>query len=278
MQPCVRRLDGASLPLRLSPLSLLIVTDGRFVLRDDSGVHGLACGDLLAVRATTSVELVAGRCSGEGLLLHVPPDWAERALALCRTEGVTPRAEPLAREAAGSDVSRQAGRMLLTAYLEGRDSPWAAPESGLVRIEHAGRLVELVGIAHRMSGSLVAPRPVGARARSRRARLVRALETLESAPPEDLSLGALAQVLGISERHTSRLLREELGKPLPEYLASLRIERAKKLLVTTDLPVTEVALETGWRSLSHFNTVFRRRVGTTPSAYRALSCAKDPTR
>lgn len=275
MLPSVRRLDESSLPLRLSPLTLLVVTEGHFVLRDDSGVHGLACGDLLAVRASAPAELGAARGSGEALLFHAPADWVERVLALCRTEGMTPPAEPLAREAAGSESARRAGRVLLAAHREGVGAPSASPQSGVVGIEHAGRLVELVGIAYGMRGSLVAPRPLSARARSRRARLVRALEALEGAPLENLSLGVLARMVGVSERHASRLLREELGRALPDYLSALRIERAKKLLVTTKRPVTEIALETGWHSLSHFNTIFRRRVGTTPSVYRALACGDD---
>jgi len=61
----------------------------------------------------------------------------------------------------------------------------------------------------------------------------------------------------------------QFGTTFREHLATLRLERAKRLLAATDLPVIEVAGHTGWSSLAHFNAVFRRRVGLTPSAFRA---------
>jgi AraC-like DNA-binding protein len=53
------------------------------------------------------------------------------------------------------------------------------------------------------------------------------------------------------------------------------MERAKRLLRETDLPVIEVAAETGWSSLAHFTTTFRRRVGQTPSGYRAAGATVE---
>ena len=50
----------------------------------------------------------------------------------------------------------------------------------------------------------------------------------------------------------------------------LRLARARRLLLETDHSVLEVAGETGWSSLAHFNAVFRRRVGVTPSAFRSV--------
>jgi transcriptional regulator GlxA family with amidase domain len=159
----------------------------------------------------------------------------------------------------------------MTAYLErsGRATPDGAQDESH-SFGRAGRLLELVALADSLRGPLDAPRPpAGARNRSRRALLVRALEELEAGSLDGLTLRVLAERLEVSERQASRLLRDELGTSFPDYLAALRIERAKKLLATTDEPVTDVALETGWQSISHFNAVFRRRVGVTPTLYRA---------
>lgn len=272
MLPCVRRLGASELPLRLPALSLIHVTSGALELRGAAGRHRLLAGELLAVRREADVALHAPG-PAEALHFFAPRSWVARAEALVGIAAPSDALEALARAATGSDAARRAGRLLLAAYLESRDGPEG--ESGAVSggIESAGRFVELVGIAHGMEGSLVAQRPTAARGRARRSSLVRALERLESAPLEGVTLGALARELGVSERHASRLLREELGTSLREYLVALRIERAKKLLATTLEPVTDVALETGWQSISHFNTVFRRRVGATPSGYRALAGA-----
>ena len=74
--------------------------------------------------------------------------------------------------------------------------------------------------------------------------------------------------LELSARQASRLFREELGCTFRAHVANLRIERARRLLAETERSIVDVAGETGWSSLAHFNSAFRRQVGATPSAYR----------
>jgi len=69
----------------------------------------------------------------------------------------------------------------------------------------------------------------------------------------------------------TRLFKDELGQTFGEHVAGLRLERAKDLLRNTDHNIVEVAAVTGWASLGHFNGMFRRRVGLTPSRFRALA-------
>jgi transcriptional regulator GlxA family with amidase domain len=61
-------------------------------------------------------------------------------------------------------------------------------------------------------------------------------------------------------------------------MAELRLARARRLLRDTDYSVVDVAGETGWRSLAHFNAVFRQRTGLTPSAYREQARSRDAAR
>ncbi len=277
MVPAVRRITARDLPVSLEPLALVHVTAGELLLAGEAGTHRLLSGEVLAVRAPVRVELRAGRASGEALLFHAAPGWVERARSLAGSDARAPaQDEALVREAAGSEAARRAGRLLLATHLAAERAGAAALDDP--GIERAGRFLELVGLARALRGSLLAPRPpAGAGNRSRRAPLARLLEELETAPLEGFTLGVLARRLGVSERHASRLLRQELGTSFPEYLSALRIERAKKMLATTDDAVTDVALETGWQSLSHFNAVFRRRVGETPSRYRAVACGLRET-
>ena len=92
---------------------------------------------------------------------------------------------------------------------------------------------------------------------------------LRDLPLDEISLPLFARRAGLSQRHASRLFQRELGVSFREHVAGLRLERAKALLRDTGLTVIEVAGETGWNSLAHFNAVFRRRVGATPSRYRS---------
>ena len=61
-----------------------------------------------------------------------------------------------------------------------------------------------------------------------------------------------------------------------EYLTDHRIDMAKKLLRTTDLPITHIALQTGWCSAAYFSKTFKEACGMTPFAYRQeLTQRKD---
>jgi AraC family transcriptional regulator len=84
----------------------------------------------------------------------------------------------------------------------------------------------------------------------------------------DLRLAELAQVAGMSSFHFAREFKRTTGTTPHQYLIKYRVERAKTLLATNDLPLTEVGLQSGFSHQSHFTRLFRRVTGTTPNAYR----------
>lgn len=87
---------------------------------------------------------------------------------------------------------------------------------------------------------------------------------------EPMSLGELAASAHVSPSHLAFLFRSVVGHPFKHVLQAIRIERAKGLL--RDDPhqrVTDVALNVGFRDLSHFEKCFRRNVGKTPREFRA---------
>lgn len=85
---------------------------------------------------------------------------------------------------------------------------------------------------------------------------------------EPLSLRRLADYAGYSPFHFSRLFKACVGVSPQRYVASLRLHRAKELLLTTDLPVREICLEVGQQSLGTFTTQFAARVGLPPAHFR----------
>ncbi len=277
--PFIRRFGAGDFPIRLEPLSLIHVSSGELSLPGTTGLHRIATGEILALRRGDPIDVDRMRGSGEALLLHAPPIWVERAGALFGAGASPGPGDDIARASAGSEVARRTARLLLSAHLERTQAPLAGAGDGIAGIGGAGRMLELVGVALALHGPLDAARPPdGSRTRSRRAELVRTLEEFERAALDNLSLRVLAEKLRVSERQASRLLREALGTAFLAYVTSLRIERAKKQLATTDEPVTDIALETGWQSISHFNAVFRRCVGVTPSHYRARQFGERPAR
>jgi AraC family transcriptional regulator len=87
---------------------------------------------------------------------------------------------------------------------------------------------------------------------------------------EVLPLEAMAEIAHLSPYHFARTFRRVTGVPPGEFLGALRLERAKELLLTTDLSVSEVCFEVGYNSLGTFTSRFTRLVGLPPGRLRRL--------
>ncbi|MBE9192530.1 AraC family transcriptional regulator [Gloeocapsopsis crepidinum LEGE 06123] len=85
---------------------------------------------------------------------------------------------------------------------------------------------------------------------------------------EDIKLADLAELVGISQFHFSRLFKQSMKVSPHQYLLQQRVERAKQLLKTTKYSVVEIALQCGFNSHSHLSKQFRQLTGMTPKAYR----------
>lgn len=99
-------------------------------------------------------------------------------------------------------------------------------------------------------------------------RLLRAKDRMDAAPHEEWPVSRLARVSGASEAHFARSFRDAFGVPPHRYLLTRRVERAAALLRDTDLPVTEIAFQTGWNSLGTFGRTFRDVTGESPGGWR----------
>ena len=87
----------------------------------------------------------------------------------------------------------------------------------------------------------------------------------------DISLNEVADAVNLSSSHLVHLLKEQVGLSYKSYLISLRMDAAKHLLRTTDLPVAAVAETVGYENVSNFYRLFHRETGCTPAAYRRQS-------
>ena len=103
--------------------------------------------------------------------------------------------------------------------------------------------------------------------------LRRARDRIDRDFGEPLDLAALAREAGYSRFHFARAFADVYGEPPRAYLTRRRIERAKTLLRTANLSVTEICLLVGFQSLGSFSSRFRQLVGRSPSAYRAGAVA-----
>jgi AraC-like DNA-binding protein/ligand-binding sensor protein len=85
---------------------------------------------------------------------------------------------------------------------------------------------------------------------------------------EELSLKQVASAVHTSKFYFCKMFKKSTGINFTDYLARVRTERAKNLLLNPNLRVSEIAYEVGFQSLTHFNRVFKRILGSSPTHYR----------
>jgi len=99
------------------------------------------------------------------------------------------------------------------------------------------------------------------------------IETNQSHP---IRLRDLARQLAVSEDRATHLVRECCGETFRDMLIEARLKTAKELLRLSSLSILEVALCSGFNEITHFNRLFRRRAGCTPSQYRRRALQSSP--
>ena len=85
---------------------------------------------------------------------------------------------------------------------------------------------------------------------------------------EEISLSVLAEQFHLSPQYISQLFKSEIGVNFLTYLTGIRMEKAKKLLLSTSLSVAEIAEQAGYGDYRVFTKVFKKLEGVTPSQYR----------
>ena len=101
--------------------------------------------------------------------------------------------------------------------------------------------------------------------------LRRILQYLNEHYREPLTRSSVAQAVGYNESHISHIFSGKLKTTLPEYINSLRIYDASKLLLETDFSVTDIASMLSFGSVRNFNRVFLKETGQTPREYRSTA-------
>jgi AraC-like DNA-binding protein len=97
----------------------------------------------------------------------------------------------------------------------------------------------------------------------------RAKEYIASHQFDPIHLEEIAHALNVSTFHFCRIFKQATGLTFVAYLSRLRVEKAKILLQDKSLRITEIAYEVGFQSLTHFNRIFRKLVGSSPTEYRS---------
>jgi AraC-like DNA-binding protein len=135
-------------------------------------------------------------------------------------------------------------------------------------------LAQLVSPAHYGLAMSEAIYPVLAQSRPRirgglPPRAVRRVrEYIEAHLEENVSIQVLADIAGLSLAHFARAFKRSEGLTPHDYLVQCRVRRAQDLLAQTEMPLSEIALASGFADQSHFARRFKEHVGVTPGSYR----------
>ena len=104
----------------------------------------------------------------------------------------------------------------------------------------------------------------------------RVLAFIEEHLAEEITVSQLATTVHMSACHFARMFRKAADEPPHTYLTRRRIERAKQVLRDTDLPLVDVAANSGFQTQGHFTEVFHKNAGVTPRAYRLANRSRVP--
>jgi len=99
--------------------------------------------------------------------------------------------------------------------------------------------------------------------------IIRAKEYIHEHQTEELSLGQVAKAVNTSTFYFCKMFKKVTGINFTDYLSRVRIEKSKNLLLNPNLRVSEIAFEVGFQSLTHFNRVFKKILGQSPTEYRS---------
>jgi AraC-like DNA-binding protein len=100
--------------------------------------------------------------------------------------------------------------------------------------------------------------------------VTRAMEYISQHYRERIGLSGVADVVRLSPSYLSARFSRETGMTLTQFIHRTRVERAKRLLRDTDKSVSEIAFDVGFQNVTHFNYVFRKVEGGSPSRYRSF--------
>jgi AraC-like DNA-binding protein/ligand-binding sensor protein len=99
--------------------------------------------------------------------------------------------------------------------------------------------------------------------------ITRAKAFIQEHLAEDITLEQAAKAAHMSKFYFCKMFHKATGVSFTEYVSRVRIEKARNLLLNPNLRISEIAYEVGFQSLTHFNRVFKKLLGQSPTEYRA---------
>jgi AraC-like DNA-binding protein/ligand-binding sensor protein len=215
------------------------------------------------LRSANSSDTQTVRCFAGLTVTSVPVKLKERVIAFLQTGQVFLRApsanrfQKVATRLINSGMKVNLAR-LETAYLHSRAVSPSLYQGGVKLLEIFAEHLALIANQIALQQANVDSPIVG-----------RAKDYVASHQSEPIKLKQIARALNVSTFHFCRIFKQTTGLTFVDYLSRVRIEKAKILLYENRLRVSEIAYEVGFQTITHFNRIFRKLVGYSPTEYRS---------
>lgn len=273
----VMSLDGEPLPLFAGveisvsaslrgyrgPVDTLVIAGGPRALEEDSSHDLIEAVRQVAQRARRVVSLCTGAfiLAGTGLLdgKRATTHWHFGDDLAARYPSVVVDTDPIfVRDGSvWTSAGITAALNALLALIEDDEGVEASRWIARVLVVFLRRPGNQAQFSTQLSGQLADRRPI------------RDLQQfIVNHPEADLSIEAMAHGLNMSPRHFTRVFITETGTPPGRYVEQVRIERARRRLEESELPVEKIAAECGFGTVGNFRRTFVRIVGVSPMKYR----------
>ena len=230
-------------------IEILVCTDGAFRVSCNFCTQTLTQGQAM-IAFSNDVHSYFREPTGRGIIMIVSPSLFGDFLP---------------------DVS---GKRYDNFVLERADVLLACARSLLEEYRGERNMEIMVGYLHVILGSMLKRLSYTEQSATDVSLLSRVLRYVSENYTQPLTLRSLAHTFGISEAHLSRTFSQRISCNFVRYLHNLRIEQAKKLLLTSRRSIIDIALESGFSDIRTFNRVFRELEGMAPSEYRQM---QNPT-
>lgn len=106
-------------------------------------------------------------------------------------------------------------------------------------------------------------------------RIASVMDYINANLDKKIGVDVLCRVASVSRYYLCHLFKAKTGMTVSQYILHRRIELARKILLTKDISVSEVAMECGFSSFSYFSRIFRETEGVSPMMYRKVARSKD---
>ena len=236
---------------------LCLLLDGSLFLQAQNETHSLETGDFFVVNPFQSHELKA---DSPALLvsLQVHPSFFSSYYPRIANLEFT----SLILQRDGTDVCKKLYDMMIELaclYLKKADK-FELKCVGLLNLLFAGLLDTL-------PNRLLSDKEKNA-SQSKASRMRKITHYIDEHYSEKLLLSDIARKEDLSLTYLSHFFKDYLGLPFQEYLAKIRCEKARQLLLLTDFPLLDICMSCGFSDSKYFNSGFRRQYGCSPKEYR----------